>query len=290
MNTVYLPAIAALAGSAIGGLTSFASAWLTHYRQDRANRLSGEKARRQKLYKQFIAAMHVTLSRSERSNALSYTLVEALLGILGAAETEGTSIVIFRGEGANFCSGFDLGDLKSQSDGDLVYKLLRIELLLQRIANAPFQTLALAQGKVIGAGCDLFCACSERVTVPEATFRMPGWRFGVALGTRRLVQRIGSDAARSVLVESRTLSANEALRIGLATSVAAQDSWNDVITEAVQRSRSLDPHSLELLLALTVADTRDADMRALVDSASRPGLKERIQQYRASEKKRHRSS
>lgn len=54
MNTVYVPAIAALTGSAIGGLTSFASAWLTQYRQDRANRLSGEKAKRQKLYKQFI--------------------------------------------------------------------------------------------------------------------------------------------------------------------------------------------------------------------------------------------
>ena len=54
MNTVYLPAVAALAGSAIGGLTSFASAWLTQHHQDRVNRLSGEKARRQKLYKQFI--------------------------------------------------------------------------------------------------------------------------------------------------------------------------------------------------------------------------------------------
>ena len=54
MSSAYIPAIAALAGSAIGGLTSFASAWLTQYRQDRANRLSGEKARRQKLYKQFI--------------------------------------------------------------------------------------------------------------------------------------------------------------------------------------------------------------------------------------------
>lgn len=54
MNTVYLPAIAALAGSTIGGLTSFASAWLIQNRQDRANRLSAEKARRQKLYKQFI--------------------------------------------------------------------------------------------------------------------------------------------------------------------------------------------------------------------------------------------
>src|ERR1700730_5761038 len=54
MNLAYLTALAALAGSAVGGLTSLASAWLTQHRQDRARRLSQEKARRQKLYKQFI--------------------------------------------------------------------------------------------------------------------------------------------------------------------------------------------------------------------------------------------
>jgi hypothetical protein len=54
MDSAYLPAVAALAGSAIGGLTSFASAWLTQHRQDRANRVSRDKARRRKLYKQFI--------------------------------------------------------------------------------------------------------------------------------------------------------------------------------------------------------------------------------------------
>ncbi|MGV7212573.1 hypothetical protein [Bradyrhizobium sp. UFLA05-112] len=54
MDTPYLPALAALAGSAIGGLTSFASTWLTQHHQDRVKRLSGEKTRRQKLYKQFI--------------------------------------------------------------------------------------------------------------------------------------------------------------------------------------------------------------------------------------------
>ena len=54
MNAAYLPALAALAGSAIGGLTSVASAWLTLHHQQRANPLSSEKARRQKLYKQFI--------------------------------------------------------------------------------------------------------------------------------------------------------------------------------------------------------------------------------------------
>jgi hypothetical protein len=54
MNSAYLPALAALAGSAIGGLTSLASAWLTQNHQDRAKRLSQDKSRRQKLYKQFI--------------------------------------------------------------------------------------------------------------------------------------------------------------------------------------------------------------------------------------------
>jgi hypothetical protein len=54
MNSTYLPALAALAGSAIGGLTSLGSAWLTQHHQDRANRVSREKTRRQKLYKQFI--------------------------------------------------------------------------------------------------------------------------------------------------------------------------------------------------------------------------------------------
>jgi hypothetical protein len=54
MDSTYLPAVAAFAGSAIGGLTSFASAWLTQRRQDRARRLSQDKARRQKLYRQFI--------------------------------------------------------------------------------------------------------------------------------------------------------------------------------------------------------------------------------------------
>ena len=54
MNSAYLSALAALAGSAIGGLTSLVSAWLTQRRQDHAQRLLQDKLRRQKLYRQFI--------------------------------------------------------------------------------------------------------------------------------------------------------------------------------------------------------------------------------------------
>jgi hypothetical protein len=54
MNPAYLSALAALAGSAIGGLTSFAAAWVTQRQQANVQWLLQDKSRRQELYKQFI--------------------------------------------------------------------------------------------------------------------------------------------------------------------------------------------------------------------------------------------
>jgi hypothetical protein len=54
MNPAYFPAIAALGGSIIGGVTSLAAAWITQNRQAAAQELAQEKGRRQKLYKEFI--------------------------------------------------------------------------------------------------------------------------------------------------------------------------------------------------------------------------------------------
>jgi hypothetical protein len=39
MNSAYIPALAALAGSVIGALTSLTSAWFTQRHQDRVRRL-----------------------------------------------------------------------------------------------------------------------------------------------------------------------------------------------------------------------------------------------------------
>jgi hypothetical protein len=54
MNPFYDPVRAALAGSVIGGLTCFAAAWRNQEREDRTTRVPQDKARRGKLYKQFI--------------------------------------------------------------------------------------------------------------------------------------------------------------------------------------------------------------------------------------------
>ena len=83
MNAAYLPALAALAGSVIGGLTSFASAWLTQRRQDRAKQLSAEKTRRQKLYKQFIdeaSKLYADALVHDRAEVSALVSVYALIG------------------------------------------------------------------------------------------------------------------------------------------------------------------------------------------------------------------
>jgi hypothetical protein len=54
MNAAYVSAFAALAGSLIGGLTTFAAAWVTQRRQANVQWLLQEKTRRQELYQQFV--------------------------------------------------------------------------------------------------------------------------------------------------------------------------------------------------------------------------------------------
>jgi hypothetical protein len=54
METAYISAIAALAGSAVGGLTSLAASWLTQHAQFRALQIARDIAGREELYKDFI--------------------------------------------------------------------------------------------------------------------------------------------------------------------------------------------------------------------------------------------
>ena len=54
MDTAYLSAFAALAGTAIGGLASFATSWTTQHAQTRAQRIAGERETRAALFGRFL--------------------------------------------------------------------------------------------------------------------------------------------------------------------------------------------------------------------------------------------
>lgn len=225
---------------------------------------------------------HLTLNRPQKANALSAALVEALLDAVEYACTDGTRLLILDGAGDHFCAGFDFSGYLEQSEGDLALRFIRIETLLQQLYHAPFETLAFAHGKNFGAGADLVASCGLRVAAPGATFRMPGLRFGIVLGTRRLTHRIGADKAREILSASRTISADEALKINFATHGAARAEWPALIAATRASCDLLTPAAAAALHRRTVTDSRAEDMAALVHSVSVPGLKERIRLFRES--------
>ncbi len=222
----------------------------------------------------------LTLNRPQKANALSASLVEALLDAVDYAATDGTRLLILESTGPHFCAGFDFTDMQTQSEGDLALRFIRIETLLQALYHAPYETLAFAQGRVFGAGADIVASCGLRIATPDTTFRMPGLRFGVVLGTRRLTCRIGSDKARDILATSRTFNAEEALSIGFLTGVSAQNGWPDLRSAAQAAAETLPPAATAALHRRTVTDNRAEDMAELVRSVSTPGLKERIRRYR----------
>lgn len=222
-------------------------------------------------------ALTLSLNRPSAHNALSPDMVETLLEALST--TQHTDICIIKGVGKNFCAGFDLSEIDDLTDGDLLWRFLRIEKLLQTVHHARFPIVAAVQGHVIGAGADLFAACWHRVAAHNAQFKMPGWNFELALGTRRLSNLIGSDAARDMLIDSQSVEAGEARRMGLVSQIVDPEDWDQHLIDLKRRCSALPPFSKEHMLSLTVADMRDHDMAAIVRTAGRPGLKDRITTY-----------
>jgi enoyl-CoA hydratase len=220
----------------------------------------------------------LTLNRPGKANALSADLVDALLTAVESASAADARALILSGGGRNFCAGFDFAAYEEQSAGELLHRFVRIELLLQRLRNEPIISIALAQGAAYGAGADLVAACTYRIATPTVRFRFPGFRFGVALGTRQLARVVGVQHARSILLTSRVIDALEAAAIGLATHVTQTP--DDAAAAILLETAALDRQAIEGILHLTGDDTDDADLASLVRSLMRPGLHRRIAQFR----------
>lgn len=222
--------------------------------------------------------LSLTLNAPGKANSLAPDMVEELLEALENADD--VRMATLRGAGKHFCAGFDLSDIETVSDGDLLWRFVRIEMLLQKIHKSPFPIVALAHGQVVGAGADLFTACWRRVATKDARFRMPGWNFEIALGTRRLRQLVGPFHARDILIDTRYVSCDEAVKLGLVTDLAEADQWPELIDGLASRACSLPAFAASEMFRLTQDDTDDLDLAALVRTAGRPGLKQRIVSYR----------
>lgn len=239
------------------------------------------------------AVLHLTLNRPDKGNALSAQLVQALTDALDQASAErDLRLVVLAGAGRHFCTGFDLSDLDQATDDILLARFTRVELLLQAVHAAPFATLALAQGRAMGAGADLFAACTERWIVDDAKFAFPGAAFGLVLGTTRLTTLVGAPQAAEWIQSGAVFDATVALGAGLATRQLSQAQLPAAQAELRARVNRLDGPTQHAIHAAISAgrrprgDAGDAeDLARLVRSAARPGLRDRIAAYRAAQQR-----
>ena len=110
-----------------------------------------------------------------------------------------------------------------KEDLDEEGKVRRMQLfadLYDGIVAFPKPTIAACHGDVVGGGAEIAVACDMRVGGSNLRMRFPGAALGVPVGPARLVTLCGLATAKYLLLSSRTIGADEALRLGLVNRVA----------------------------------------------------------------------
>jgi enoyl-CoA hydratase len=171
------------------------------------------------LYERRGAAALVTIDRPECHNAVDGATAQALLEAFERfrADDEAAVLVLTGAGGSAFCAGADLkaiDTLDVDAPGG--------PMGFTRLAS-PKPTIAAISGHCLAGGLELALWCDLRVATPGSTFGCPERRWGVPLidgGTQRLPRVVGMGRALDLILTGRTISAEEALSIGLLTRVA----------------------------------------------------------------------
>lgn len=177
------------------------------------------------------------LNRPDIANAINRELVGALTREIITSYNDATKLLVIRGRGRHFCSGFDRTMMAGATGVDHATLGVEIEAMLQTVVDAPFVTLAHVEGAAVGAGADLVVACDYRAAAGDAVFGFPGFNLlGVSLGNSRLAVCVGPEAAMDLVLSARRIDAADAFRLGLVThrlEGSEIDGFIDQLTTAI---------------------------------------------------------
>jgi len=176
--------------------------------------------------------LELTLVRPEKHNALDGTLIAALTQAFeGAGEARA---VVLRGEGPSFSAGGDIEEMRAAIDHTASENLAEARAwrsLLEAADGCPAPVVAAVHGNALGGACGLLACCDIVVADREARFGFSEVRLGLvpAVISPFLIERIGTGAARALLLTGELFDAETALRVGLVSELA------DDLDAAVER-------------------------------------------------------
>lgn len=187
------------------------------------------------------------LERPEARNAIDTQMLVEMLEHLAVARGDDAVrvLVVSSSDQMGLSAG---ADVKERLDEE--GKVRRMQLfadLYDAIVAFPKPSVAACHGDVVGGGAEIAVACDMRVGGSNLRMRFPGAALGVPVGPARLVTLCGLAAAKYLLLSSRTVGADEALRLGLVNRVAPAAATEDA---AVELAASIATHPPEAVAQL----------------------------------------
>jgi enoyl-CoA hydratase len=205
----------------------------------------------------------LTINDPERHNAMSLVIREEMIDALRTLEQDqaADSVLITGAGNKAFSAGADINEVKTRTmAGELSTQAqLRRELpfLLERLR---LPTIACINGYCLGAGLEMALACTLRVASSRALLGLPEINLGVipgSGGTQRLARMIGLGRAMEMVTLGKSLTADEAQRVGLVNAVFDDDQMLAEATKIAHEWKKKGPVSL---MAARDAVLRSADV------------------------------
>ena len=199
------------------------------------------------------AVATVTLSRPERLNAQTpHTWI--WLRRVGLDLAGSIRVVVVRGAGRAFSAGLDramfsvdgvdgapgLLALAAAPADEATATIAGYQEAFGWLARPDLVSVAAVRGHAIGAGFQLALACDLRIVADDAQFSMAETSLGLVPdlgGTKRLVELVGYSRATEICLTGRRVGAEEALRIGLASTLVPGDDLDGAVDATVQALR-----------------------------------------------------
>jgi enoyl-CoA hydratase/carnithine racemase len=187
------------------------------------------------------------LTRPEARNAIDTRMLEEILGHLesAAGAEEARVLVVSSSDQMGLSAG---ADIREEMDEEA--KVRRMSLfadVYDRMVAFPKPTVAVCHGDVVGGGAEIAVACDMRVGGANLRMRFPGAALGVPVGPARLVTLCGLATAKYLLLSSRTVGADEALRLGLVNRVAPAAAAEEAAIELAAQVASHPPEGVAKL-------------------------------------------
>jgi enoyl-CoA hydratase len=171
----------------------------------------------------------IRLNRPQFMNALNGVLLGELMGALAGFDAqEDIGAIVIAGTERVFAAG---ADIKEMADVSAVDMLLRDTVSqFDRIRQVKKPVIAAVSGWCLGGGCELAMSCDIIIASETARFGQPEITIGVipgAGGTQRLTRAVGKAIAMEMVLNNRTLTAEEAQLYGLVNRVVPVERYLD---------------------------------------------------------------